>query len=114
MNKTAISQTQVTEIEIVPVKAENGLVAFANCVLDNKFFLGNIAVYTRLNARGFRCVYPTKKLANGQQIQLYYPINQEVSRAVESVISERLSELLSGGEISKSSQEVENYGTKNI
>lgn len=52
--------TQVSEIEIVPVKPANGLVGFASCVLDNKLFLGSIAIYTRLSTEGYRCVYPTK------------------------------------------------------
>lgn len=113
MTSAANKHTKITEIELVPVKADNGLVAFANFVLDGKLFLGNIAVYTRLNGRGFRCVYPTKKLANGQQIQLYYPINQQTSQAIEGVISARLTELFGTGEEIKSSQEVENYGIKN-
>jgi DNA-binding cell septation regulator SpoVG len=86
--------TQVSEIEIVPVKPANGLVGFASCVLDNKLFLGSIAIYTRLSTEGYRCVYPTKKLPNGQQLQVYYPINKETSHVIEQAVSKKLDQLL--------------------
>ncbi|AKM81266.1 MAG: hypothetical protein UT13_C0001G0305 [Candidatus Pacebacteria bacterium GW2011_GWF2_38_9] len=86
--------TQVSEVEIIPVKADSGLIAFASCVLDNKLYLGSIAVYTRLNSEGYRCVYPTKKLPNGQQLQIYYPINTETNQAVEQAVSTKLNQLL--------------------
>jgi len=86
--------THVSEVEIVPVKAVNGLVAFASCVLDDKLYLGSIAIYTRLNSEGYRCVYPTKKLPNGQQLQIYYPINQEANQVIEQAVSQKLNQLL--------------------
>lgn len=86
--------TCVSEVEIVPVKAANGLVAFASCVLDDKLYLGSIAVYTRLSSEGYRCVYPTKKLPNGQQLQIYYPINTETNQAIEQAVSLKLNQLL--------------------
>jgi DNA-binding cell septation regulator SpoVG len=84
---------QITEIELIPVKATNGLVAFATLVLDNKLFLGNIAIFTRISGEGFRCVYPTKKLPNGQQVPVYYPINKETNQAIEFAVTDKLNQL---------------------
>lgn len=38
----------ISEIQIVPVKPNNGLVAFASCVVNNSLYIGNIAIYTSL------------------------------------------------------------------
>lgn len=86
--------TLVSEIELVPVRAKEGLTFFANCVLDGKFFVGNIAVFTRRDGSGFRPVYPTKKLSNGKQIPIFYPISSEVGNVIEEVISREARKLL--------------------
>lgn len=86
--------TSISEIELVPVRARNGLTFFSSCVLDGKFFVGNIAVYTRRDGNGFRCVYPTKVLNNGKQIPIFYPINNDVGRKIENAISQEASRLL--------------------
>lgn len=85
--------TKVTEIELTPVKTKAGLIFFANCVLDNKIFLGNIAVFTRLTG-GFRCVYPTKTLSNGKQIPIFHPLDNETGQEIEKAISEKAIKLL--------------------
>lgn len=85
---------EVSEIELLPIRTKNGLTFFASCVLDEKFFVGNIAVYTRRDGNGFRCVYPTKVLNNGKQIPIFYPINNSVGREIENAISKEASRLL--------------------
>lgn len=86
--------TSVTEIELVPIRAKNGLTFFVSCVLDGKFFVGNIAVFTRLDGSGFRCVYPTKVLLNGQQIPIFYPIDRQTGHEIEATISQEATKLL--------------------
>lgn len=83
----------ISEIEIIPVKAKNGLTFFASCVVDDKFYLGNIAVFTRLDGSGFRLVYPTKVLSNGKQIPVFYPIDNKVGQAIEDAISQKATKL---------------------
>ncbi|MGP8321200.1 MAG: hypothetical protein ACT6FE_02585 [Methanosarcinaceae archaeon] len=36
---------KITEIQIVPIKANNGLVAFASVVLNNQLYLGSIGIH---------------------------------------------------------------------
>lgn len=86
--------TNVTEIELVPIRAKDGLTFFANCLLDDKYFVGNIAVFTRRDGSGFRCVYPTKRLSNGKQIPIFYPISSEVGSVIEEVINREARKLL--------------------
>lgn len=39
----------ISEVNIVPVKPNNGLVAFASVVLDESLYLGSIGVHSRLD-----------------------------------------------------------------
>lgn len=86
--------TSISEIELVPLRLKNGLTFFADCVLDGKYFLGGVAVFTRRDGSGFRCVYPTKKLINGKQIPLFYPIARDVGQEIEKAISLKATQLL--------------------
>jgi len=76
---------QITEVQITPIKAMNGLVALASVVVDGSLFLGSIGVYTRRNAPGYRITYPTKN-SDGKSFNIYHPINQEVSAAIELAV----------------------------
>ena len=40
---------KLTEIEIVPVRPNKGLVAFASFILNDSFFIGDVAIYTRID-----------------------------------------------------------------
>lgn len=82
-------EIQISEIQIVPVKPQDGLIAFASFVLDKKYYLGSVAVYTRLNGDGFRLAYPTKKLGD-KSINIFYPINGEAGLAIEKAVSEKV------------------------
>lgn len=86
--------TKVTEIELTPIKAKDGLTFFAACVLDGKYYLGNIAVFTRRDGSGFRCVYPTKTLRNSKQIPIFYPIDHQTGQTIEEAVSTAATKLL--------------------
>ena len=72
---------KISEIQIVPVKPKDGLVAFANFVLDGNIYLGSIGIMKKLNG-GFRLVYPAKKIGN-RNINLFHPINKEFGQFIE-------------------------------
>lgn len=82
---------KITEVEIVPVKPDAGLIAFASCVVDDSLYLGSIAVFTRLNG-GYRLVFPTKKIGQ-RNLPLHHPISRSASEALEREITTRVSEL---------------------
>lgn len=75
---------KISEIQIVPVKPKNGLVAFASFVLNGIIYLGSIGIMTKLNG-GFRLVYPTKKVGN-KNINFFHPINKEFGYFVENEV----------------------------
>lgn len=80
---------RITEIQIIPVKPRDGLVAFASVVFDNALYLGSIGVYTRLDVAGWRITYPTKKIGE-KSINIYHPINKDASRAIERAILDKM------------------------
>jgi len=91
-----MSEIVVSEIQIIPIKPKDGLVAFSSCVINNQFYLGNIAIYTSPTLSGsFRLVFPSKTLPTGKQIQSVYPINRETYEAVKKAIIQKFEELMS-------------------
>jgi len=83
----------VKEVQVVPVKPHNGLIAFASCVVDGKLYLGSIAIYTKLNGEGFRLVYPTKKIGK-TNIPIFHPICKEVAEQIYNAVVGKLEKLL--------------------
>jgi len=75
---------KLSEVQIIPVKPQNGLVAFASFVLDGNLYLGSIGIVTRPNG-GYRLVYPTKKVAD-RNLNIFYPINKEFALTIENEI----------------------------
>jgi len=77
----------VSEVQIIPVKPKEGLVAFASCVINESLYIGNIAVYTSTTRpEGYRLVYPTKILPNGKEINCVHPINKSAGDLVSQAI----------------------------
>lgn len=85
--------TSVSEITIIPIRATNGLVAFASCIVDEKIYIGGIGIYTKLSGTGYRLTYPNKKV-NQNAVRLVYPINREVGDAILNAISAEYEKLL--------------------
>jgi len=84
---------RITEIQIIPIKPREGLVAFASVVVENSLYLGSLGVHTRLDGSGYRITYPTKKIGN-RNINIYHPINKETSKAIEEAIISKAEKIL--------------------
>jgi DNA-binding cell septation regulator SpoVG len=84
---------KISEVQILPIKPRDGLVAFASVVLDDCLYLGSIGIHSRLDGSGYRLTYPTKKVAD-KNLNLYHPINHELSRALEQAILQKAAEIL--------------------
>lgn len=83
---------KVSEVQFVPVKPDNGLVGFASCILDDCYYVGSIAIFTRLSG-GYRLVFPTKKVGD-RHLHHHHPITKEMSKAMEEAILSRAAEIL--------------------
>lgn len=82
---------RVSEVQIVPVKPDNGLIAFVSCAVNDSIYLGSIAVFTRLQG-GYRLVYPTKKLGE-RNLHYFHPISKEAAQAIEDAVFPHVREL---------------------
>ena len=86
----------ISEIQIIPVKPKDGLLAFSSCVINDSLYMGNIAIYTSpTNREGYRLVYPMKVLPNGKEINCVHPINKETGEAIAKAIIGKYKNLIS-------------------
>lgn len=88
MLKQAFRKMEIilSEIQIIPVKPHNGLLAFVSFVINNSFFVGDVALYSLLNREGYRLSYPIKILKNGLKVNCFHPINSQSAQAIEEQV----------------------------
>lgn len=79
-------EINLTEIQIIPTKPKNGLVAFVSFVLNGLFYIGDVAIYTKIETEGYRLVYPAKVLFNGLKINCFKPIKKCAGDAIEKAV----------------------------
>jgi DNA-binding cell septation regulator SpoVG len=95
---------KVSEIQITPIKPNNGLVAFASFVLNNDLFLGSIAIMTKAKG-GYRLVYPTKKIGN-VNINLFHPISKAFAEEIDGAVIKVLEDVMSISNVGYSSSSI--------
>ncbi len=83
---------RLSEIQIIPIKPQNGLVAFASFVLDKSLYLGSIGIMIRPQG-GYRLVYPTKKVAD-RNLNIFYPISREFALAIEQEVVKQFEDVM--------------------
>jgi len=83
---------KITEVQIIPIKANNGLIAFGNVLLDDSLFLGSIGIHKKLDGNGYRITYPTKKIGE-KNINIFHPINKKTSKLIEDEIIRKVERL---------------------
>ncbi len=81
----------ITEIQITPVRPQNGLIGFASFVYDNSFHFSSIGIYTRLDG-GYRLTYPTRKTLSGST-NIFYPINKTIAQKIEEEVIAKFEEV---------------------
>ena len=85
--------TEVSEVEFIPIKPRKGLIGFASCVVDGKFYIGGLGVHTALNGEKLRLTWPCRKIGT-VNIPLCHPINREAGRTVEKAVTDRVMKLM--------------------
>ena len=83
----------MTETTIVPFNLKNGLVAFASCVVDNKFYINSIGLYSKVDS-GYRVTYPNKKTQKGSLMNIFHPISKECGDAIETAVIDEYKKLM--------------------
>ena len=83
----------ISEIQIIPIKPRNGLLAFCSFVINNHFYVGDVAIYSRLDG-GYRLVYPAKVLISGIKVNCFHPLNSVVASEIEKQVTNAFLELI--------------------
>ncbi|KKP79807.1 MAG: hypothetical protein A2271_02405 [Candidatus Moranbacteria bacterium RIFOXYA12_FULL_35_19] len=83
---------KITEIQILPIKPNNGLIAFASVVLNEELYLGSIGVHRKIDGSGYRLTYPTKKVGE-KNLNIYHPISSSLGIMIEKLIFKKIEEL---------------------
>lgn len=84
---------KITEIQIIPIKPTNGLVAFASLVLNDEMYLGSIGIHAKIDGSDHRLTYPTKSVGT-KQLNIYHPITKEVSRVIEDAVINKYKDVM--------------------
>ncbi len=82
----------ISEIQIIPIKPQDGLVAFVSFVLDNNLYLGSVGILTRPEG-GYRLLYPTKKVGM-RNINIFHPINKEFAQSIEKEVISKFEDVM--------------------
>lgn len=89
----------IAEIQIVPIKPQNGLVAFVSFVLDNNLYLSSIGIITRPEG-GYRLAYPTKKVGI-RNINIFHPISKAFAESIEKEVIAKFEDVMKNGRYDK-------------
>ena len=82
--------TKIRIKKLIPVK---GHIGFVSCVIDDWLYLGNIAIFSRLNdPKSIRLVFPEKRHGE-KRISIYYPLTHDAYFELEKVILENFNKL---------------------
>jgi DNA-binding cell septation regulator SpoVG len=85
----------ISEIEIIAVKPQNGLVAFASFVINNAVYCGSVGVMSRPNG-DYRLLYPTKVVA-GRQLDVFHPISKETGQQIHDAVITKFEDVVKNG-----------------
>jgi hypothetical protein len=82
----------VSEVNIIPVKPEAGLIGFASCVVNGQLYLGSLGIHKRLDGSGYRITYPTKRIGK-HEVNFYNPITKHAGCVIEKAVVAKCVEL---------------------
>ena len=77
---------KISEIQLTMIKPQGSLVGFASAVINDQIYVGCIAIHNDLLNESFRCVYPTKRFKDGNELPIYHPINKQAGEALQTAI----------------------------
>ena len=84
---------KISEVNIILIKPQDGLIGFASLVVENALFLSGIGIHQKLDGSGHRLTYPTRK-SSVQDFDVFYPINRASGKEIENAILEKLNDVL--------------------
>jgi DNA-binding cell septation regulator SpoVG len=83
----------ITKVELLPIKPQNGLIAFASIEIDNQFYISSIGVHKRRDGTGYRITYPTRKVGE-QNVAIFHPTTLSLSKEIEKAICHKAEKVI--------------------
>jgi hypothetical protein len=81
---------EISDIQIVPVPPKDGLVGFSSFIINKKYYVGSVAIFTSPSTPGgFRLCYPTK-----MGTYCFKPLSRQVGEAIQNAVIGRYLELM--------------------
>lgn len=87
---------KISEVQILPVKPNNGLVGFASAVLDDKLYVSGIGIHKKLNGSGYRITYPETQVGRAR-MGVFHPITKELGKNIAAAINNQCMEVFNDG-----------------
>jgi len=84
---------KITKIKVRKIIPKDGLVGFVSLVIDDSLYLGNIAVFSRLNQSTYSLVFPEKKI-NDKAISLFHPVTSSFYFELEKEVNEEFDKVI--------------------
>lgn len=84
---------KIKKVEIVPIKPQEGLLAFASIEIDGLLYIGSIGVHKRRDGSGYRITFPTRRVGD-HQLTICHPMTPDLSKEIESAITSKAEEVL--------------------
>ncbi len=84
----------ISEIAVEPIANQNGLIGFANFVINDAFKVQNVGIYTcQSSDTKIRLTFPVKEY-KGLRIDIVKPINQASYEAVVAAVASAYRDLM--------------------
>ena len=66
--------------------------------MANSFYVGDVALYSRLDGNGIRLVYPMRTFPNGAKVNISHPIRKDVAKEIERQVNRAYEDLMKKAE----------------
>lgn len=96
LNQVVRSPMKISDVNIVFITPNKGLIGFASLILDDAFYVRGIAIHERLDGTGYRLTFPTRKTKD-QVFNICHPINIQLSKAIENAIFQKIKDVKNKG-----------------
>ena len=93
MDKT-MDTSLITSPSFYPIRPDaKGLIGFGACLFAGRLSLNGIAIYTRPDGSGIRCLFPSKILPNGKELHIYYPVDTPTYNMIAEAMEEKINDV---------------------
>ena len=94
------SNSFISEVRFTPIAARDTLLGFASILYRNELRLSDIALHCTRQGDDFTLAYPLKRLFNGAEVHIVYPVQKEIAEAMKAAVVTKYLDLIKpiGGE----------------